>query len=415
MRAGAPHVVLATSAVDPGAKTQIFGGGEALEYSRAIPAYSAFVADPDGTDRKMPPKTEKGLDFFPYAVAKAQTGDEVERPAGTFIDFPGPPGTIPRLSFADVEAGNFATSAVRDKVVVVGATADALQDFKRTPVGDRMPGAEFQATAISTVLDDFPLHMAGRWVNAILVLLLAAVGPLVALRFGATTGVLAGVVSVLLFLAGAYVAFGQGVVVGVMPPLAAGATAMVGLVVVSTPVDHPRLNWVLDKLSPGSGINRRTRRLRTLMLLTAALVCAGGGLILFAANGLRGLDFTTVDMRFDVRGAREAPDDVVVVAIDDASINTQDRTWPLNRRTHAAVIRNLDEAGAAVIAYDVQFTQESGNVGADNALITAVRRASPRVVLAATSLNEKGETLILRRWRGTEVQPCRSGLLELRG
>ncbi len=403
VRAGAPHVVLGTTAVKRGGKTLIFGGGEALEYSRATPAYSAYEADADGVDRKMPAKSEKGLDFFPYAAAEAQTGDEVERPAGSFIDFPGPSGTIPRLSFAAVEAGDFDASAVRDKVVVVGATADLLRDFKRTPVGDQMPGPELQAAAISTVLDGFPLHMAGRWVNAVLVLLLAAVGPLVALRFGSSGGVLASLISAVLFLAGAYVAFGQGIVVGVIPPLAAGATAMLGLVVVSTPVDHPRVNWLLDKLSPGRGINRRTRRLRTLLLLGAALFSTAGGLVLLAAHGLRSLDLTSVDMRFDVRGARAAPDDVVVVAIDDASINTTgSRTWPLNRRTHAAVIRNLDKAGAAVIAYDVQFSLQSGRPGADNALITAVREAAPRVVLASTAVTREGKTVIFGGEEGLE-------------
>ena len=59
-----------------------------------------------------------------------------------------------------------------------------------------------------------------------------------------------------------------------VPPLAAAATSVVAVLVVSAPMDHPRVNCVLDRLSPGTGGNRRTRRLRTLLLLGAALVCA---------------------------------------------------------------------------------------------------------------------------------------------
>jgi adenylate cyclase len=402
VRAGAPRVVLGTTAVGPGGKTEIFGGAEGLELSRAIPAFSGFVADPDGVMRKMPPASVNDLESFALAAAEVQAKRELGQPAGSFIDFPGPPGTFPVLSFADVERGSFDTSDVRGKVAVVGATADVLEDFARTPTEDRMPGVELEAAATATALDGFPLHYSGRWVNALLVLLLAAVPPFVALRFGALGGIVAGVAGVALFLAGAYVAFGQDVVVGVVPPLVAAATAVAGLVIVSAPVNHPRLNRVLDRLSPGTGINRRTRRLRTLLLLGAAFVCATGGLVLLAVEGLRRLDLTTVDMRFDVRGTREAPDEVVVVAIDDPSLNAAGNIFPFTRKLHARVIRNLDEAGAAVIAYDVQFSQESKSLAADNALIQAVRAASPRVVLAATSVTRDGKTQIFGGAQGLE-------------
>ena len=65
-----------------------------------------------------------------------------------------------------------------------------------------------------------------------------------------------------------------------------------------------------------------------------------------------------------------------VVRIDDPTINSPGYTFPFNRKHYANVIRQLDKAGAAVIAYDVQFTQPSGNDAADNALISAVRGAA---------------------------------------
>ncbi len=61
---------------------------------------------------------------------------------------------------------------------------------------------------------------------------------------------------------------------------------------------------------------------------------------------------------FAMRGAREAPPGVVVVAIDrDASralgLPNRPSAWP--RTIHADLVRALTEAGAAVIAYDVLF------------------------------------------------------------
>ena len=51
------------------------------------------------------------------------------------IDYAGPPGTIPALSYADVLAGRFDAGAVRDRVVVVGTTSPRLGDTHPTPYG----------------------------------------------------------------------------------------------------------------------------------------------------------------------------------------------------------------------------------------------------------------------------------------
>ena len=81
-------------------------------------------------------------------------------PDGAWIDYRGPPGTVPTLSFVDLIEGRVPESAVRDKVVVIGATAPALQDIHPTPTSDGTPmaGPEVQANAIWTALRDLPLQ-----------------------------------------------------------------------------------------------------------------------------------------------------------------------------------------------------------------------------------------------------------------
>jgi adenylate cyclase len=395
VRAGAPRVILAATAVDPGGKTAIFGGDEGLAFSRAIPGFSSFRNDEDGVLRRMPDATENGIESVTYAAARV-LGRPLRQPAGerAWVDFPGPAGAFKQLSFSDVERGNFPAEALRGKVVVVGATAPALRDRRRTPTSEAYPGAELHSASIATALDGFPLRDGPGWIDVLLVVVLGAVAPLVALRFGALVGVGAGALATVLFLVGAQLAFNAGTVLTVMPALAAAATGVLATLLVSVPVGHPRVNRVLDRLSPGAGMNRRTRRLRTSLLLGAAVLCAGGSLGLMALHALQRLDLTTVDMRFDVRGAREPADSVVVVAIDDPTVNTADHVFPFDRRYHAKVIRNLAEAGAAAIAYDVQFTTPSTRPKADNALIETVRAAAPRVVLATTAVDPGGKTAI---------------------
>ena len=165
-------------------------------------------------------------------------------------------------------------------------------------------------------------------------------------------------------------------------------------------------------------MNGRTRRLRGLLLVMAAVLVSGLGLLLEETDALRRLELTSVDLRFHVRGDRPQPDDVVVVAVDAHTFSADpDRRWPFSRAVHAKVINNLTRAKPAAIAYDVQFTESSGNsqaaIDADNALILAVRKAR-NVVLATTEVVRQGPDADLRGRRGAGVQPGDAVELQLR-
>lgn len=64
---------------------------------------------------------------------------------------------------------------------------------------------------------------------------------------------------------------------------------------------------------------------------------------------------------------------IVVVAIDDASINQIGR-WPWSRTVHAELIKKIHDAGAKVIGYDVNFPEPSSDQD-DHALADAIRSA----------------------------------------
>ena len=158
-------------------------------------------------------------------------------------------------------------------------------------------------------------------------------------------------------------------------------------------------------------MNSRARRVRTWLLLGVAVLCAGAGLALQSTDALRRLDLSSVDARFDVRGPRATPDNVVIVGIDDQTLNTAgiQGLYPFNRKFHARVIRNILKADAKVVGYDIQFSQESGSIEADNALILAVRSGKGRVVMASSAVGAGGVTQIFGGGRGLRFSRARPG------
>jgi adenylate cyclase len=387
---GTPHAVFATTEVDANGQTSIFGGGAALADSGVTPANSNFTRDGDGRIRRMPFAPEN-LTSFAVATAQEALGRKLELPPGkdAWIDYPGPAGSVEQISFADVEDGTFAPESVRGKIVVVGATATALRDFHPTSTGDEVSGPEIQAAAIATALDGFPLRDAGDWIVILAILALAIVPALAARRLGALVAALAGLGLVLVYLVLAQVLFNGGAIVPVVAPVVSALVAVALAPVIAAPAPV-RMGQLLEKLG-SAGASRRSRQIRTTLLLSAA---AGIALVAVGAQGtqiLRRLELSTVNQRFAVRG-KQKPPPVVVVTIEDKTITKQGGTWPMKRTRHAKVIDNLHKAGAKVIAYDVQFTEPSGDDEADNALIESVRAAYPSVVLATTEVEAGGRT-----------------------
>jgi adenylate cyclase len=138
---------------------------------------------------------------------------------------------------------------------------------------------------------------------------------------------------------------------------------------------------------------RRSHRLRLGLFFGVGLAAAA---IAFTADAVGILDSqeqSTVDVRFSVRGSHDPPSDVVLVAIDDVTFDELGLRWPFPRRLHAQVIDRLRKAGAKVIAYDIQFTEQTDAVD-DNALINAVGRAG-NLVLSTTTVDDKGHSNVL--------------------
>jgi adenylate cyclase len=230
-----PHMVMATTNVNEDGTTQVFGGKEGLAFSRATAANSNYLNDSDGRIRHLAFKID-GLQSFPVAAARAFRATKphklgaVHLPSGNsaWIDYKGSTPSVHRLSFIDVYRNKFDPAAVRGKIVVVGDTTPVDQDLHPTSVSGNAltPGPEIQASAINTVLENFPIKDAPDWLDTLLLLGLAVLTPLAALRLRIFPALAIGVIALAGFLYGAQIAFNHGTVLTVVYPALAGILAL---------------------------------------------------------------------------------------------------------------------------------------------------------------------------------------------
>ncbi|MGQ9730819.1 MAG: CHASE2 domain-containing protein [Candidatus Zipacnadales bacterium] len=99
--------------------------------------------------------------------------------------------------------------------------------------------------------------------------------------------------------------------------------------------------------------------------LAASFLCLPGG-------WLHGLELKVDDVLFRLRAPRPTPQDVVIIAIDDASLCRLGR-WPWPRFRHTQLIRRLARAKPKAIAFDVFFSEPSAD---DVALARATQEAA---------------------------------------
>ncbi|TVP53892.1 MAG: CHASE2 domain-containing protein [Halomonadaceae bacterium] len=95
------------------------------------------------------------------------------------VPFSGPTGTLPRVSYVDVLEGRIPLGQLRDRVIMVGATAPGLGDLLATPVSGRaqpMSGVEFHGNAYSALVQDRLVKtLEPHWVQLLTLALLGLI------------------------------------------------------------------------------------------------------------------------------------------------------------------------------------------------------------------------------------------------
>ena len=131
-----------------------------------------------------------------------------------------------------------------------------------------------------------------------------------------------------------------------------------------------------------------------LKLIVAAVVAAAAVLAV-ARDWLWPIDHAVLDVAL-LAYHRPAPEDVVIVAVDEESL-AELGAWPLPRRAYAAAVDILHRAGAKVIAIDVIFGDANPLDAEGDRLLVAHAAESGRIVLpvAFEHLRQDGQLIEL--------------------
>jgi adenylate cyclase len=219
------------------------------------PAYANLPNDPGGVLRRMF-YSAGGLKGFAVAVAEKATGRVIDPSSlggeTPWIDYYGPPGTIPEVSYGDVRTGRTKRGLFRDKIVVIGATAQNIHDLHPTSTsGDaEMAGPEVQAHAIGTVLRGFPLKDTATGWDVALIVLLGLVAPAAGLRVGVLLTLAIALFAGAAYVALAQLAFNEGKILPVLYPLGALVLTAAGAVLVHYLSESTRTREMFARFVP---------------------------------------------------------------------------------------------------------------------------------------------------------------------
>jgi adenylate cyclase len=236
--ARAPNkVVLADSQPDPQGRSGVFGGQKVLDQIKARAGNTQIGEDSDGVRRRVPFEVGN-METFPLVAAEIASGkpvttDQMGGPSA-WIDYAGGVGTFPSVPFSRVLDGRFPPGFFKDKVVVIGASDPTLKDVAKTPTSrsDLMSGAEINANAIATALDDFPLKSTPLGLDLFLIALMGVIAPLASYRLSPIRALALGLIAAALYLVCAQLAFNSGRIVPVLYPMIALGLSLVGSLLV---------------------------------------------------------------------------------------------------------------------------------------------------------------------------------------
>jgi adenylate cyclase len=226
-RAGPDKVVLADTQPNAEGESGVFGGQEVLDRIGARAGNTQLGDDSDGVRRRVPYEVG-GLKTFPLVAAEVAEGSEIEEDdlggESAWIDFAGPPGTYPAVSFSRVLNGEVDPQTFADKIVVVGVSDPSFKDITPTSTasGDEpMSGQEAHANAIATALEGFPLQSVPLGFDLLLIALMGLVAPAACYRLPTLRALALALGAGAIYLVAAQLAFNDGRIWPVVYPMLA--------------------------------------------------------------------------------------------------------------------------------------------------------------------------------------------------
>ncbi len=178
--------------------------------------YFNMIPDTDGSMRWAPLAIKYGNDYYPslplsillqyldwpllslnlagYGAESVKIGDTTiptDESGRLLVNYLGPAKTFPHYSVSDIIKGRIPADKIRNKIVLVGATAIGIYDLRVTPFGATYPGVEIHANVIDNILhNNFLTHSSfTRFIDLCSIILFGLLMGLIIPRLRAVTGI----------------------------------------------------------------------------------------------------------------------------------------------------------------------------------------------------------------------------------
>ncbi|MBB4238160.1 EAL domain-containing protein [Rhizobium esperanzae] len=183
----------------------------------AWPAFANVAMDADGIVRRFDLGSQ--LDGSPTQSAASALGGIGSSSGSLPIDFSIRPDTVPTFSLSDVLNGAVPAEAIRDRSVVVGASAAELKDIFAVPVYGAISGPLIHVLAAETLLQNRFLRMVDQAPLELVFAILLIVGVICSRSAGMITIMAVGLLIVLIGEIGAFLLQSRdGILVGTAGP-----------------------------------------------------------------------------------------------------------------------------------------------------------------------------------------------------
>ncbi|MDI6807682.1 MAG: CHASE2 domain-containing protein [Candidatus Eisenbacteria bacterium] len=133
------------------------------------------------------------------------------------------------------------------------------------------------------------------------------------------------------------------------------------------------------------------KRVRFLSVTNLLICVASTFLALFLSHidFFDNLELFFLNKRFEIRGAEDAGNEIIIIAVDDTSIEDLPYSYPWPRSLYGRAVTNLKAAGAKLVVFDVEFTEASSE--AEDLLFAKALREAGNVILAGRSIDIRGK------------------------
>jgi len=191
---------------------------------------------------------EFGVEEIELGALRVPT-DELGR---MFINYRGKGETFPHIPITDILNDRVPVELLKDKIVIVGATAVGIYDLRVTPFSNIFPGLEIHANIVDSILSkDFLQHPG--WATIFDIMAIIITGTILGLllpRVGAVSGsaILCGVVGSYIVLC-QYLFSHQGFILNLVYPVLVAFLIYVGITVHKYMVESSQKRFIRDAFS----------------------------------------------------------------------------------------------------------------------------------------------------------------------